>query len=168
MNDAKTHMTDWLRDAYAMEQHALSMMQRQAERIENYPELKQKVLMHIEETKWQVSQLEECFRLTGETNSTVKDLLGKLSANMGAMGMTFADDEVMKGSLATTVFEHLEIVTYKTLITAARKCNYPKIANICQKILAQEEAMAAWLEAHLPETTDAFLFRDAAGIEAKI
>jgi ferritin-like metal-binding protein YciE len=33
--------------------------------------------------------------------------------------------------------------------------------RVLQEILQQEEAMASWLEQHLPETTREFLRRDA-------
>lgn len=167
MTNANKHLADWLRDAYAMEKHALSFLERQLETIESYPVLSQRIAQHREETRWQISQLEKCLDILGEQPSSIKNLMGTISANMGAMGTMFASDEVLKDSIASTAFEHLEIASYKTIIAAAEAAGRPEIARLCYGILEQEIEMAQWLEDHLPETTAQFLQRDAAGVRAK-
>jgi ferritin-like metal-binding protein YciE len=150
-----------------MEMHAVSFLERQQESIENYPLLAGRIAQHREETLWQISQLERCLGILGAEPSTIKNVMGTLSANMGAMGTMFASDEILKDSIASTAFEHLEIASYKVIIAAAEQAGEAEIARLCQGILDQEVAMAAWLEEHLPETTAQFLQRAAAGQPAK-
>lgn len=48
---ANDHLNDWLRDAHAMEKQAETMLTAQAERLEHYPELRARIVQHIEETR---------------------------------------------------------------------------------------------------------------------
>ena len=38
MTTARENLADWLRDAYAMEGQAISLLKTQIDRLENYPE----------------------------------------------------------------------------------------------------------------------------------
>lgn len=46
-----------LRNAHAMENQALSIMKPQVERIENYPEVANRLQQHIQETEGQMTRL---------------------------------------------------------------------------------------------------------------
>lgn len=50
MANPNEHLVDWLRDAYAMEKQAESMLKAQSSRLENYPELRQRIDQHLQET----------------------------------------------------------------------------------------------------------------------
>lgn len=154
------HLIDWLRDAHAMEEQAESMLKRQAERLNNYIELRTRVEQHVQETRSQAQRIEECInRLDGGT-SAMKDLGGKISANMGALFNAAAEDEVVKNTIGSYAFEHFEIACYRSLIAAAEVAGDEYVARVCRDILKEEEAMASWLETNLPETTRLFLQRD--------
>jgi len=155
------HLVDWLRDAHAMEQQAEAMLEAQAERLDNYPQLRERIRQHIDETRWQRAQLESCLERHGASPSTMKDLTGKLMAFGQGLGGMLASDEVVKGAMAGYVFENLEIASYTALMVAAEAAGDDLTLDACRKILAQEHAMAAWLLEHLPETTGAFLSRSA-------
>lgn len=71
----------------------------------------------------------------------------------------FAGDEVMKGSLASYTFEHMEIASYTILIAAARSLNETEIVRVCEENLREEMAMAEWLANNLPATAEQFLAR---------
>src|SRR5690606_31184649 len=160
MTDAREHLLDWLRDAHAMEQQAEQMLKAQAARIENYPALKARIEVHLEETLGQQALLEACITRLGSSPSVVKDTMGKVAAMGQAIGGMVASDEIVKGSMASYVFEHMEIASYRTLIAAAQALGDVETQRACEQILAQEEAMARWLQDHLPEVTQQFLVRD--------
>ena len=90
-----------------------------------------------------------------------------MMAGMHAAGNSMMSDEVIKGSGLSFAFEHLEIATYRTLIAAATAVGDTQTATVCQGILAQEQAMADWLENNLDATVLMFLERDAADVQAK-
>lgn len=159
---AKTdNLVDWLRDAHAMEQQAESMLRAQSSRLENYPELKIRIDQHIEETIGQQKLLDGCLARLNASASTIKDMGAKIIAfGQGASGM-FVSDEVVKGAMASYVFEQMEIASYTVLIAAAKAAGDVETQRACEQILPQEEAMAEWLKNHLPELTQAYLARDA-------
>lgn len=168
MSEPRKHLIAWLHDAYAMEQKAIEILSHQAGRIENYPQLEKRIKQHLQETRWQAEQLESCLTGLGEDVGVMKAGLGKIAGNLVAMGTMFADDEIVKDTMAGAVFEHMEIAAYKVIIAAAEQIGETRVMNICSEILAQEEAMAEWLDDHIPDTTTTFLTRDNAGMEAKI
>lgn len=166
---ADENLNDWLRDAHAMEQQAEKMLKAQAERLEHYPALRERIVQHIEETRWQQGQLDEILGRRNISNSVVKDLGGKLMAMGQAIGGMTASDEVVKGAMAGYVFENIEIATYTTLIAAAQAVGDTVTQAACEQIIVQEKAMAAWLLEHMPEVTQAFLARSATpGATAKV
>ncbi|ESY93106.1 DUF892 family protein [Mesorhizobium sp. L48C026A00] len=65
----------------------------------------------------------------------------------------FAGDEVMKGSLASYTFEHMEIASYKMLIAAAGEVGDAEVQRVCEENLREEVAMADWLENKLGTVT---------------
>lgn len=161
------NLLNWLRDAYAMEKQSLELCERQAQRIENYPELQQRVAQHAVETKDQIVLLERCFAILDEKPSAIKSAIGWTMGNLQAMGGMMAADEVVKSTMSSFVFENMEIASYTILLSAAQTAGEPEIARICEGILKQEEAMADWLRDHLPQTTTLFVRREDVGMQAR-
>lgn len=153
------YLENWLRDAHAMEQQAEKMLKSQAERLEDYPELKARIEQHLNETRHQSERLEQAMAGINIDTSALKDLGGKLTAFGQALGGMMAGDEVMKGSIASYAFEHFEIANYKALIQAAESAGQTGVAQVCREILKEEEDMAAWLADHIESTTTEFLHR---------
>ncbi|XQU08216.1 ferritin-like domain-containing protein [Halomonas sp. LY9] len=167
MMEAK-YLENWLRDAHAMEKQAEEMLKAQAKRIEHYPALRARIDQHLHETERQSEKLERVMSELGIDTSTMKDMGGKLTAFGQSLGGMMASDEVVKGGIASYAFECFEIANYKALIAAAELANQPNVASVCREILAEEEAMADWLEQHLDDTTRTFLARaDDKDMQAK-
>ena len=167
MTETREHLLNWLRDAHAMEQQAEQMLKSQASRIDNYPKVKARIEQHLEETRGQQRLLEGCLERLGSSPSAVKDTMGMMTAlGQGISGM-FASDEIVKGTMASYVFENMEIASYVTLIAAAKQVGDTETQRVCEQILAQEEEMAQWVLDNMPEVTQAFLVRDASDMEAK-
>jgi ferritin-like metal-binding protein YciE len=87
----------------------------------------------------------------------MKDIAAKATATAQGLSGLFVSDEVVKASMASYTFEHMEIASYKCLIAAADAVGDTETSRICQTILKQEEAMAAWLAEQLPQVTRQFL-----------
>lgn len=168
MTERTEHLLDWLRDAHAMERQAEQMLSAQAARLENYPALRQRIELHLEETRGQQQTLEAILRRLGAEPSTMKDLGAKLMAFGQAVGGMTVSDEVVKGAMSGYVFENMEIAAYTVLIAAAGALGDEQTQRDCEGILMQEVAMANWLLENLPELTHAFLERsEAPGVTAK-
>lgn len=161
MTSPREHMIDWLKDAYAMELHAESMLKAQVARLEHYPKLKQRIAQHIDETLSQQKLLEQCLDRLDSSPSTIKNLAARAAAFGQALGGMTVTDEVVKGGMASYVFEHIEISAYTTLIAAARAAGDSETQRCCEQILPQEVEMARWLQENLPEVVTAYLARSA-------
>jgi len=159
MTESREWLIQWLRDAHAMEEQAETMLNGQLSRLENYPELSDRIRLHVDETKEQAARLKACLDSLDEDESTMKVMGGKIMATAQSLSGMFASDEVMKGSLASYTFEHMEIASYTILVAAARSLGETEIARVCEENLREEEAMADWLMKHLPATAEQFLMR---------
>ena len=163
----ETELMSWLRDAHAMEMQAVQILQNQARRIANYPDLRNRILEHLEETRAQAEMLERCIERHGTTSSPFRDSAAAFLGHVQALSGLVFGDEVVKGAIASYTFEHLEIAAYRSLIGAAEELGDAETARICREILQQEEAMAGWLERRLPEITQQHLRRQSTGEPAK-
>jgi ferritin-like metal-binding protein YciE len=167
MTHARDNFIAWLRNAHSMEEQAITMMTAQARRIENYPDLKDRILSHLEETRAQSETLTRLLaQFTGGT-STFKDIAAKLAGTAQGVSGMLTSDAVIKGTIGSYAFEHMEIATYTVLIAAADELGEEDIKASLEAILAQEVAMAEWLEKHLDEITRIFLMRDERDLLAK-
>lgn len=161
------HYHDWLRDAHAMEKQAESMLESMAGRIDNYPDLRARIEQHVNETKRQITVLEEILDRNEISRSVIKDSMSKMAALGQSIGGMFPSDEIVKGSISGT-FEQFEIACYTSLLAAAEKAGDTASIPAIEAILAEEREMADWLIKHIPQTTEQFLLRsDADGVEAK-
>jgi ferritin-like metal-binding protein YciE len=165
---SRDNLTAWLRDAHAMENQAIEILEKQASRLEHYPELRAKVRTHLEETHRQAERVERCLHQLGTDTSTLKTAAGKMIGTAQQLSGLFASDEVLKSGIADYAFEHYEIASYKMLIAAAAEAGEHEVERSLQENLREEEAMAAWLSQHLPEVTRQYLHWEAAGRSAKV
>lgn len=159
MADIRDTLIDYLRDAYAMEQQALSIMDRQLQRLENYPEMLAKLKQHRMETERQAERMETALQRMGTDTSSLKTGMAKLSSNLQAMMNTFAGDEVVKDVISNYAFEHYEIVNYKILITTAETAGEPEIARLATENLREEEQMVSWIDQNIATVTRDYLSR---------
>jgi len=165
---AHEHLLAWLRDAHAMEEQAETLLKSQISRLKHYPDLRRKLEEHLEETRRQAKLVDDCIQRLGGDSSAVKDTMSKMVAFGQGLSGLFVDDEVIKGSLASYTFEHMEIASYTILVAAAEACGDTTTAAICSRILKEEQAMAQWLADHTPQLVRAFLQLDETpGIAAK-
>ncbi|TBY42978.1 ferritin-like domain-containing protein [Rhizobium leguminosarum] len=157
-----------LKNAHAMENQALSIMKPQLSRIENYPKIGAKLDQHIRETEGQIVRLEEVLDGLNEGHSSLKDMALSLTGSMAAMSHTMAGDEILKNSFANFAFENFEMAAYKSLLTVAEVGGYGAASTALQANLAEETAMARWLDENIVSVTTKFLSLSEAGEKAKV
>ncbi|WP_375393410.1 ferritin-like domain-containing protein [uncultured Sphingomonas sp.] len=142
-----------LRNVHAVEHQALSIMTPQVARIEHYPEVADRLRLHIEETNGQIARLDEILAAFDTSGSTLKDTALGLSGSMAAIAHTVAGDEIVKNSFANYAFEHFEIASYKSLLVLAEDGGFVQATPLLQKSLGEEEDMARWIGEALPMVT---------------
>lgn len=97
----------------------------------------------------------------------MKDVGAKTMAWVQGLAGMFASDEIVKGGMASYTFEHFEIAAYRNLIEAARFVGDRETMTICERILPEEQAMAAWLEHNMAGVVRTYLARDETDAPAK-
>jgi ferritin-like metal-binding protein YciE len=159
---ARDIFIDGLRNAHAMETQARELMERQSERLTDYPEVKNRVQMHLKETEGQMKRLEQCLSSLGESTSTMKDTAQSFMGNMMALGHSMAGDEILKNTFANNAFEHFEIAAYKSLLALCGPAGAETAKSLLEQSLKEEEAMAAWVDQNVANVTLAYLNKERA------
>jgi ferritin-like metal-binding protein YciE len=152
-----------LRNQHAVENQAIALLERQIGRLENYPEMKDRMRQHVEESKQQATRIEELLAGLNTSHSTLKDMVTSFMGNVAALGHAPASDEVVKDTFANYAFEHFEIASYQGLLVVAEAAGQQASASVLQQSLKEEQAMAQWIEDHLRPTMLRYIERYAAG-----
>jgi ferritin-like metal-binding protein YciE len=160
-------LTEWLKDAHAMEQSAINILEKQSDRLQHYPRIEAKVKEHLEVTRRQAELVKSCLEHYNADTSAMKDLMGRFSGMVNALGSSTSGDEVVKAQMADYAFEHLEIASYRILIAAAKHVGDLQTQRVCEEILSQEEEMARWLGQELEGMTQEYLSKSEIGEPAK-
>jgi ferritin-like metal-binding protein YciE len=148
-----------IKNAHALEKQAIQLMERQVERIENYPEVEQLLRQHIRETEQQIQRIEEVLHSFGEDRSLLKDLATQISGNLAAIGHAIMPDEILKNHFANHAFENFEIASYMSLIAMAEATGHGAHLSALQTTLREEEKTAQILRDMTPDLTLKFMQR---------
>jgi ferritin-like metal-binding protein YciE len=162
VNNAKETLLDWLRDAHAMEDSIVGVLEKQVDQLQDKPELQGKVREHLEVTREHRERVKALIQKLGGDVSAIKKMTGNLIANLQAMTISAAPDSLVKSFITDYAVEHFEIASYTALVGAAEAQGQMEIARACRGILEQEREMANWLEHHLPRVTSEYLAKERA------
>ncbi len=155
-------------NAHALENQAVSILSRQVERLESYPEMSEQLRLHIDDSKVQAQRLEEILNSLGTSHSTLKDLVTSFTGNMAALAHAPMQDEVIKNTFANFAFEHFEIAAYRSLLTMAELAGDNSSPKLLEQSLNEEIRMAKWIEDNLAATTRKYVQLSAAGQKAGV
>ena len=148
-------MTLYLNEALSMENAAVERLQLRIKKtkIEN---VKQRLRLHLEETREQQNRLKQLISDVGGKNPT-KDKARlpipwatKTMANMIRRMMTSAELE-LKETKEDAVIENAEIVHYDMLMQLAEKMGVTNAISVLAQSLSEEKAMAEWIRTNAPD-----------------
>ncbi len=151
-----------LKNQHAVENQAIELLERQAGRMDEFPEMKARIQSHLEESRVQAQRLDQILEQHGTSASGFKDTMMSFMGNMAALAHTPAPDEVIKNTLANFAFEHFEIAAYKSLIALAEQIGDTRGLQLLKASLQEEEAMAGWIDENIAPTTLKFAAMKAA------
>ena len=133
---------DELRDSYDAEKQLIKALPKLAKAATS-EDLREAFTSHLEETRGQVSRLEEVFaRLDEKVRGKHCDgIAGILEEGKGVMEEDF-DDATMDACLIASGqrAEHYEMAAYGSLIAWAKAMGHDEAADLLQSILDQEKA----------------------------
>jgi ferritin-like metal-binding protein YciE len=148
-----------LRNAHAMERQAQEMMERQSERMGDYPQLQERCREHLAETRQHLKRVEDCLERLGQSPSTLKDMTMSFGGNIAAITNAMAGDEILKNSFANAGFEHFEVAAYKSLIAIDTHGRFG-MSSVLEQNLREDQRMAAWVDENVDKLTLDFVRRE--------
>jgi ferritin-like metal-binding protein YciE len=146
-----------LRNMHALEMAAIELTARQSERLQHYPEMKAKLERHHAESEEQARRLDRIMEEKATSSSAVKNTVTTVMGNVAAALHAPATDEILKNTFANFAFEHQEIAAYTSLIAMAEIVGDTEAVPLLRQSLAEEQAMADWIEQQIVPTTKRFL-----------
>jgi ferritin-like metal-binding protein YciE len=140
----------WLNDAYGMEQSITHVLENHAKDAKDHPQLQSGIQQHLEATKRHADLVKQQIERLGGSTSTVKTAMSHVMGMGQSVSTGMAKDELVKNALTDYATEHMEIASYRALQTAAMDLGDQDLARTCETIMADEMAMAQFLEQNLP------------------
>src|SRR5215204_1969572 len=108
-NNQKDTLTTWLKDAYAMEQGIVEILERQIDQAEDMPEAQAKLREHLTLTKTHADRMKRCVEQLGDNVSHVKSGIANVLGAVQGMSTVLANDKMLKNAMAAYAIEHFEI-----------------------------------------------------------
>jgi ferritin-like metal-binding protein YciE len=141
MEDLKDLFVDELKDLYSAENQITKALPKMAKTAKS-PELKKGFELHLEQTKGQITRLEQILKELDEspTGKKCHGMEGLLEEGKELMSED-AEPEVMDAGLISAAqrVEHYEIAAYGTVKTYARLLGMSKAANLLDETLNEEK-----------------------------
>lgn len=156
-----------LRNIHAVKREGKAMLERQLDRVENYPKLIARLRQNLEETELQLGRIEAILGRMGENTSGLKDMAMSVMGNLNALSIAPAADEILKATFVTAGLCQFEIAAYEALIVLGEACGRVDDMRQLQLCLNEERAFAAWLADNLRGTVITHLQLRSVGETAK-
>jgi ferritin-like metal-binding protein YciE len=153
---ASKFITKWLNDAYSMEKSMEKVLENHAKDAKDHPEIQARIEQHLAETREHAQMIENCLNDFGESPSALKSMAGNITGFFQGVSSGMAEDEMVKNAISDYAAEHFEIASYRALQTYAEANGHAEVAEMCQRIIADEVSMAASLEESLHNVVGAF------------
>ena len=155
MTDPRDDLLRALRDAYAMERHAESLLKSQVARSTPYAEINARIEAHLTETQANQESLTSCLERINASDPIPQTVADGLGATIETGNVVQTTDEVVRNLASLYELKQQEIASYTLLIAIAEASGFFETKIVCEAIVLQQTAMADWLLEHLPPATRA-------------
>lgn len=145
-----TALTLWLRDAFAMEQGLIPVLQDHAGDAQHHAELHARLTSHIEQTRGHAELIRSSLARLGDDPAILKSAMSKTLGYLHSLAGAGADDQVIKNVQMEIAIAYYQIACYRTIAEAARTAGDEGTARMCDGIIREEEDEARFLMSHLP------------------
>ncbi|HUQ50736.1 MAG TPA: DUF892 family protein, partial [Gammaproteobacteria bacterium] len=144
--DARDYFLVGLKNAHATTRQGRVLIAGQLERVESYPQLKEKLATHLREKDAQLERLERLIGGYGDKPSVVKDTAMSVAAGVAAIASAAAADEIIKNSFATLAQAKYEAAAFETLIVFAQAAGEDAALRPLQQCLSESRALGSFVE----------------------
>jgi len=156
-SQAREFFVTGLRNLHATATQCQTMVRSQVNRLENYPAVRARLEVHLDEKKAQLSRLDDILRSLDEEPSSFNDTAMSMMGNMGTMMNAAAEDEVIKNGLSLYALANFEAAAYETAIAFGEAAQRLDALRPLQMSLNEERAIAAYMAENMRGTGLRFL-----------
>jgi ferritin-like metal-binding protein YciE len=149
-------LTKYLTDVHSIEEQAIVQM-RVAPRLAGDPDLRRAFSEHLTESEEHERLVREQLERLGGSPSTVKDVAGRAGGWGMALFARMNPDTPGKLAAHAYSYEHMELAAYELLRRMAERAGEPAVAEMADRIGAQERAMADRIDERWDRAVDASL-----------
>jgi len=148
-------ITLYLNEALSIENAAVERLQLRIKQTK-IESVKQRLELHLEETREQQNRLKQLISDVGGKNPTKEKArlpipwATKTMAKMIGRMMTSAELE-LKGAKEDAVIENAEIVLYDMLMQLVERMGITDAISVLSQSLSEEKAMADWIRTNAPD-----------------
>ena len=148
-------ITLYLNEALSIENAAVERLQLRIKQTK-IESVKQRLELHLEETREQQNRLKQLISDVGGKNPTKEKArlpipwATKTMAKMIGRMMTSAELE-LKGAKEDAVIENAEIVLYDMLMQLVERTGITNAISVLSQSLSEEKAMADWIRTNAPD-----------------
>ncbi|MDB6059210.1 MAG: hypothetical protein JWO95_3054 [Verrucomicrobiales bacterium] len=157
----REEIVDWLKDAYAMERGLEAALLKQSKEESLSAHVRERASIHLEETKRHAEEVRSCLQQLGTDTSALKTGMGAIGQSAKGMMTMFANDQQIKDLLDGYMMENFEIASYTALEAAADRAGFAQVAELCRRIIPDEERMAQAIIEAIPQEVESHLFEKA-------
>lgn len=162
MTTQKETLASWLKDAHAMKAARIENLERQVQRLGEYPELQNKLEEHLSNSRRQMTELEGCLQRMGADPSALKEMTSKVASKLQGWTTSSAPDEAVKYLIANESFAEFEAASFDSLAAAAAQIGDQQMAETFSRMRDEERRTAEWFRTRVPEITRRYLSTQAA------
>lgn len=152
VDTARSAFITGLKNSHAAARECRTMIEAQTKRLESYPDIRERLELHMREKDSQLERLERILDGMGEKSSALKDAAMSAMAAFGNVANAAAGDEVLKSSMALLALAKFEAAGYETLLLFGEAADAPDSLRPLQQCLSEERAIASFVEDSLRAT----------------
>jgi ferritin-like metal-binding protein YciE len=154
---ARELLVSGLENIHAIQRQAKAMMKQVIDRLDHYPDAKQRLIAHLTDKENEMKRAEQILQAMGKDVSGLKDSTFAAMGGMTAMMTGAASDDVLLSSMLTYGLANYEIALYQSLLVLAEQAGQANATPLLQESLKEEQAMAQWLGDNLEPTVLRYL-----------
>jgi ferritin-like metal-binding protein YciE len=142
----KQELVKHIDEAHAMEQNVLRLLDGMIATTSD-PEIRRDLEHHRAETERHAARMRECLEAHGSSPSLAKEAGGMVGALMKTVLDAARGAKAGRNARDGYATEHMEIASYQLLERVAARAGDDRTAEFARQIRAEEEAMAAKIDA---------------------
>lgn len=148
-HDYQHLLLNWLKNAYAMETSVIKMLDDQAERATQFPDIADRLREHRQESQHHAQLVEGCIKRLGGDVSQFREGMSKMMGGIQSKFLDVYEDTIVRDAIVGAATEQFEIASYKAILALAEKIGDDESVRICKEILADEQEMYDFLNDHV-------------------